>query len=93
MQDRELRQTVDLVATNIQEILEILPTLATKEEVGPLAENVRVLIQEVKILNGDMRHVLERINHSVEISGGLLDLIKSDRDRLQRIEAAIYERR
>ena len=32
MNDRDLRQTVDLVAANIQEILEILPTLATKEE-------------------------------------------------------------
>ena len=32
--------TIDLLAVNIQEILEILPTLATKEELGEVARQV-----------------------------------------------------
>ena len=38
--DRELRQDIDLLVANVQEILEILPTLATKQDIADLKSRV-----------------------------------------------------
>ena len=65
---QELKGTADLLEANIKEILEILPTLATKEQVGGLENKVGGLAARVDGLAAKMDEGFDEIKRLLQSS-------------------------